>query len=1834
MSNTTGPIRRSGNLKLDNLTISGYLKSPGLSYGGNMFHYNEHHMVDKYINTNGDVSTASGWDSIGVFKVEADTDYAVYDTASGITYILIGAYNSETTNSTTCLDPRVDHTSITGGGYTFKTPTGTTHLVITVDNGSTIVNIPTIMFIEGTENIGTVNHLYKLDDNTENGWISRTKDLHGLIKNHQLTDYDIPRNKLDTNVISTLLSESDKYYIRRDTTPLDGTYSGTTYNNAVIGLYSNTVDMNHGNDELINYYAGGSTDSESLKRVHNSDLDVFYNRPNLIRLSIDYVASGTSIYYPSLVVKITNDDLKKIGIDVSSSGYTTKYVDIRASVGNYVGWVGHQYWVTLCYTHSPDYYSRYTTDDVTYTYASEGDIEPLNSDIASNNTGKTFTVTGETSTEHGFTFRMHHNVPIYKSLYISGDTLELLDFQGILLQVLGSGSNDNSTTTRGFDIHSLAVINRDSYDEITTDMSVKNTPEDVILKYMSLNDLQDVSVPSGTTSGYTLFFSGDTWTSDELTMSKINDVNISDLQHGEQLIYSGDTWVNVPQGSQYMPAEPAGLTKVNNNLFVYPDNHMPDKYIGTTGSIGNASGWDSIGTFEVEADTDYAVYDTASGITYILIGAYNSETTNSTTCLDPRVDHTSITGGYTFKTPTGTTHLVITVDNNTTSVNIPTINLIKGTSNEGDQKTTWRLNKDVEDGWFVRTSDIVGDVMYDQLNSGVTDDMLLDSDKWYLRKYNSKPLDPTTDDTRNAVKNLYSSSEDVLYGSDYTFDFSTLGAVTSSSLKRVFDTDVSTYYNRANVIRLRCEYASSGTSVYYPALVIRADNDDLKTIDVDITSTGYTTQLVDIRISIGNYVGWVGHQLWLTLCYVHYPSYYNHYTTSEVTYTHADSVRHPLDSNIESDNSTMDFSTTGSTEIENNMNFYFFKGVNINKNVIISSTSYQFKGIVIHILGASSNDTSETIRGFDFHSAAIVNRSVYNNINASSDLLNRPEDIVFTRTKLEDLKDVDLSSSPSNGEALIYSSSSKTWKSNTIGNVSKVTIKNSDKIAFYGSSYTESAYAVKNKSWVNKIGQLTDWIVANMGQSGNRLTDEVERLRNNSNPYHSTIGVKDLSPTLISFSNIGNETLDDLENLDMYRQELTYAFQHVKSIGSEMIIGTEHYATKTIETLLYSLSKEMGIDAAPIGTVGNRVLSGDYAGFWGGGHPATRTNAHSFLEWMYFMWQLPRPRKSIKVFRVRSEYKGGSPDITDLSYDTIQQRIRYFQEIGSGENSLSESPNTGWTYYDRLNESYAIVNQTNEYCKLMANEDVIFTGRTLIEVTMDKLYPDTIDIYIKTDTEPDKVYVANNNDPSTRYDENRNGDAFKVTKTVYDSFSETIGENFYSDATGGSTGSTLTYAGKVKGGYLDGYWLFFNSTDTAVSGGSGYLTKTSTSGTTAYIKCDSNLGRHKINLFENWEKPWSRFEETGFTYSYDSETDYITVSITGDTKYYVQYDKIRIIIEKTGQTFNISDIYATYSGGIDKRNVHNPKFEPKKNYIELNDFTGFNSEWTGTTGGWSSSGATLEQIPSSVRDYPPVHDANHHVVLGFDSVSGFSNLIEKTFDFKQDTRGDSRLIIRVIARLFPKIFNTTVNEDDYHTHTRQIKPDSYDMGTLVCALDTDDGEFNIIKKPVDIGWSEVYFDTYIPSSTASHVKLKLYRDEQDKIDTTNYRNHLYPMQIYDVSVQIESGNGKYYNVVDQMSFQIDVESGKTYMLARYNFYDYMINELRANVNTGSTSLTFKIDSTTIGGLNSITVNTGLTSYEVTSDNIANTGTTLSMIVDDVPSLSPTLYGTLKITKSQ
>ena len=687
-------------------------------------------------------------------------------------------------------------------------------------------------------------------------------------------------------------------------------------------------------------------------------------------------------------------------------------------------------------------------------------------------------------------------------------------------------------------------------------------------------------------------------------------------------------------------------------------------------------------------------------------------------------------------------------------------------------------------------------------------------------------------------------------------------------------------------------------------------------------------------------------------------------------------------------------------------------------------------------------------------------------------------------------------------------------------NYNIVNLESCDKILFTGCSYDESVYSLKKKNYFDKLSNMSDWICANIGISGYRIIDIVERLRTN-NPVYG-IDAKTFKPTYITIANNGNETLPTQEsNLDLYWEQARLANNYISSLGAKMILGTNYHVNGNpmVEVMLKSKADELRIPYMGIGWLGTKVISQKYKGFWGGSHPGTRANSFIWIEWLRFIHQLGSPRKSIKVFRPRST----SLTVESMNYDTNLQRCEKWIEIGIGGMCLKTTDGS-IDYYDRLDEgtrvnpsdendiirNYNFENQNSEYMMLIKKQPVSFTGKALIEIVLDKVGVDESNVTIKAD-EGITWYIKDNNDKS-KYVPNTRDEAtvFEVTKEVFESFDYPVGTQFITDKFAKGK-IKLAYQGKLKSYVMGkGFFLCFNAEKSSLEKeeAAGQLQLFSAPQTTIQFVKHRIYLRYDYKFFEHIYKPVGSFAQISSTYANGQYK-----IMLNDSKYY-SYDKIKLVGIKEG-SFTISDIQCTYRGGAEKC------YDERANEVrlqgeELNTKRGFSADWT-TSDGWVDGGNVRIEMPADVQCYPPYLTTNAHIRLDKDA-NGFPKVMSKTF--QRNTSANvayKKVIIRAVVRLFPKIFNPA-KEGEYYTKTAQITDTSFDYSNLQIELKTGSGgRFPAVKKClVDIGWCIAEAEFLLPPFIENFT-VSLSRDTEELV---GHESDNFEMQLADVSVQI------------------------------------------------------------------------------------------------------------------
>ncbi|KGK16736.1 hypothetical protein DC58_02100 [Vibrio navarrensis] len=280
-----------------------------------------------------------------------------------------------------------------------------------------------------------------------------------------------------------------------------------------------------------------------------------------------------------------------------------------------------------------------------------------------------------------------------------------------------------------------------------------------------------------------------------------------------------------------------------------------------------------------------------------------------------------------------------------------------------------------------------------------------------------------------------------------------------------------------------------------------------------------------------------------------------------------------------------------------------------------------------------------------------------------------------------------------------------------------ITIQNSEKITLLGDSYSASHYTQKDKAYISRLSELVDWRLENFSRSGDDYAEINARILNNTGEYHPTLSFKDYGSTYALFISFTNDTYYRSADTAYFRDNMRRLAETVKACGAEPIISTEFVTGAWHEiATVGAIAREAGYRYIDIASPARTFDVTRYSQYWGGGHPAVRTNGLFVDPLLPHIESLPRPKQAIKLYRKRPTWSGSNES---LLYDTIEQRVFRWKEISLGHHALIE---TLAPYYDRLDDiqsqqgGYKYQNVTSEYLKLQNRETVDMGTHMLAEV--------------------------------------------------------------------------------------------------------------------------------------------------------------------------------------------------------------------------------------------------------------------------------------------------------------------------------------------------------------------------------------------------------------------------------------------------------------------------------------------------------------------------------------
>ena len=221
---------------------------------------------------------------------------------------------------------------------------------------------------------------------------------------------------------------------------------------------------------------------------------------------------------------------------------------------------------------------------------------------------------------------------------------------------------------------------------------------------------------------------------------------------------------------------------------------------------------------------------------------------------------------------------------------------------------------------------------------------------------------------------------------------------------------------------------------------------------------------------------------------------------------------------------------------------------------------------------------------------------------------------------------------------------------------------------------------------------------------------------------------------------------------------LDTAKEITERLGGKMLMGSEEDyqgGVKTYERLYSAYCSQNSIPYCPIGTIWGKCFPASsiaYPGWQYLYHGGYRNNS-PYMMYKEFIDTLPIS-KAVKFYKVRPAYKSGSPLASELAYDTIEQRLRYFTAASCGAHSTFDT-----SRIDNMDDDqYAVAtgsnvgDDTGNVANMIGGLTVSFNKVGLIEFILDKVNITKGLLSFKCSVQPTAVYIAKVSNSSTTFD--------------------------------------------------------------------------------------------------------------------------------------------------------------------------------------------------------------------------------------------------------------------------------------------------------------------------------------------------------------------------------------------------------------------------------------------------------------------------------------------------
>jgi hypothetical protein len=620
--------------------------------------------------------------------------------------------------------------------------------------------------------------------------------------------------------------------------------------------------------------------------------------------------------------------------------------------------------------------------------------------------------------------------------------------------------------------------------------------------------------------------------------------------------------------------------------------------------------------------------------------------------------------------------------------------------------------------------------------------------------------------------------------------------------------------------------------------------------------------------------------------------------------------------------------------------------------------------------------------------------------------------------------------------------------------VNQLDVGSSDKIIVFGDSIGCGFYNPRNKSWISKLSLFSDWSFENWSVSGGTYQTVLQQLLNDTTNVSSfpfgQVSFRDYKGSRVFLM---CETNDQAWETQMqFVNDLKMVVKMCRDFGlvptiCSMYLNQSGYFPNGIQTLMRNVAEDMDVDFVDLRRHGKLFAPASFnSAEWQAPHPGVRANALIADPLEKYLKGVDQPRKSFKLFRMRSSVSPGSAPYDALMVDGLYDRAAVFEEIDVGHDAML----TGATHCDALTAqsgNYTTGVVESEHMLLRSGFNVPFvTGFGLIEACFPEM--------------PDEVRLVLNDPNITVYVKDVLATPLPVTLNRYQGFvpsgspSVSVGATYSSSNISG----TFTYVGTWNGE------LMFTpavSGKTAISAGT--LTKTSGTG-------DATIGYNSSNIgYDQQYYTWYGLPPGHWTEVTGNNGVYALESL--DLRSKVRRNKISFLLCESGG-FYLSAPRVMY------RSSQKRAIEPRKTYYrgqsEFRPPRGaelLTHNYTSNMAGWTVTGSLTPGVPGDAQmpQDPATGSAMTNCV-----VIDPSDYLSQTFTWTPSYEDDLEVEITIYARNYPALADPS-----------PITADSFDWALLEIDIVTNAGVTAPKLEKCSLWWNELKFRTILPLGDSS-----------------------------------------------------------------------------------------------------------------------------------------------------